>query len=623
MLTKIQPDTILFPHRKVRKIQSELIKDIISAFEKKSCLIAHAPTGLGKTAASIAPALKYALENKLTIFFLTSRHTQHKIAVDTLKKIKEKYSLDFSAIDIIGKKHMCPVPGIENLYSNEFSEYCKQQKEEGKCEFYQNTRKKNGTKTVQASKIIDDIKPLLPMHCEDLVKFCSQEKLCPYEISTMIAKEAKIIIADYYYIFNPSIQQLFFNKTEKTLKDSIIIVDEAHNLPGRMRELATTRITTAMLIRGIRETQKYGFKETENYLNQILDILIKLSEDVEEEKIISKDEFYEKVNQILDYQELIANLEFIGSEIREKQKKSYVSSIANFLETWLGQDQSYARYIKKAFVKKHHIISLVYRCLDPSLLTKDIISQVHSVIAMSGTLTPTNMYADILGFKNPVLKEYKSPFPEKNKLSLIIPKTTTKFTKRNPEQYKEIARITAQITNLIPGNSAVFFPSYRLRDDINNFFQNFSAKTTFLEQPGLTKTEKQELLEKFKSYRKQGAVLLGVASGSFGEGIDLPGDYLKAVVVAGLPLQKPDLEIQKLIEYYDKKFGKGWDYGYVFPAITKCLQSAGRCIRSETDKGAVIFLDERFAWPNYKRCFPPEWDIKITHNFATEINEFF
>jgi len=116
---------------------------------------------------------------------------------------------------------------------------------------------------------------------------------------------------------------------------------------------------------------------------------------------------------------------------------------------------------------------------------------------------------------------------------------------------------------------------------------------------------------------------LGIATGSFGEGIDLMGDFLKAVIVIGLPLEKPNLETRELIDYYDKKFGKGWDYGYILPAITKALQNAGRCIRSETDKGVIIFLDERYAWPNYRRCFPVDMDFRITKQYEALIKEFY
>ena len=116
---------------------------------------------------------------------------------------------------------------------------------------------------------------------------------------------------------------------------------------------------------------------------------------------------------------------------------------------------------------------------------------------------------------------------------------------------------------------------------------------------------------------------MAVAAASFSEGIDLPGDLLKCVIVVGLPLQPPDLETKELIAYYDKKYSKGWDYGYLLPAITKSLQAAGRCIRSETDKGAVIFLDERYTWPTYLRCFPPDWNIKIAQDYTADIENFF
>ena len=131
------------------------------------------------------------------------------------------------------------------------------------------------------------------------------------------------------------------------------------------------------------------------------------------------------------------------------------------------------------------------------------------------------------------------------------------------------------------------------------------------------------MLERFKSYKDEGAALLGAATGSFGEGIDLMGDYLKAVIVVGLPLEKPNLETGALIDYYDRKFGKGWDYGYVLPAITRTLQNAGRCIRSETDKGVIIFLDERYAWPRYYKCFPKEMDVSISQHYPEKIRQFF
>jgi len=630
---------LFFPHKEVRKIQDELIEDVDNCIKNKKNLIIHAPTGLGKTASTLPIALAHAIKNKLTVFFLTSRHTQHTIVLETLKQIKEKYNQNIIAVDLIGKKWMCPIPGTDELYSYEFFEFCKSSRTDNKCEFYYNSRKKSGKATIQAEKAVDDLKKLSPCHCEDLVKYCIKKKLCPYEISTLLAKEASVIISDYYYIFSPTIRETFFKKTEKDLDNSIIIIDEGHNLPKRARELLSQNISSFSIRAAIKEARNYDYKETAEYLVAIKEIFNHYEEEfaeenqqkltekeffgVDNERLMPKDEFVNKIKLIDDYQNLIANFEFIAKEIREKQRKSYIGGIANFLIKWEGPDKGFARILSYKKFKDRPNITLNYKCLDPSLLTKEIINNSYSTMIMSGTLTPTTMYKDILGFENSVEKEYTSPFPHENKLSMIIPETTTKFTARNPEQYQKIALNVSKIVNAVPGNSAVFFPSYRLRDDINYYFSNLCKKTTFLEMSGMNKTEKQDMLEKFKSYKDNGAVLLGVAAANFAEGIDLPGDLLKAVVVVGLPLQKPDLETKELIDYYEEKYKKGWDYGYIFPAITKCLQSAGRCIRSETDRGIIVFLDQRFAWPNYKKCFPIDMNVKITKLYEDRIKEFF
>ena len=178
---------LFFPHKKVRKIQDDLIQEVDSCIKNKKNLIVHAPTGLGKTAGTLPIALSHALKNNLTIFFLTSRHTQHLIALNTLKQIKKKYNQNIISVDLIGKKWMCPISGTDELCSYEFFEFCKSMRADNKCEFYVNSRKKSGRATVQAQKAIDELKKLSPCHCEDLVEYCIHEKLCPYEISALLA----------------------------------------------------------------------------------------------------------------------------------------------------------------------------------------------------------------------------------------------------------------------------------------------------------------------------------------------------------------------------------------------------------------------------------------------------
>jgi len=602
-----------FPHDNVREIQEDLIKDVVQCFKDKKHMIVHAPTGLGKTAAALPPALEYAKKHKLTVFFLTSRHTQHKIGVDTLKDIKKKHGVTIRAVDLIGKKWMCSKT-VELLHSGEFADYCKKLREDDNCEFYNNTKKDNKP-TPKATNVLAELKLTSPCHVEELIEQC--DELCPYEMAGLLARKADVIIADYNYIFNPRIRDAFLLKSGIELEKSIIIVDEAHNVPKRVRELLTVKINSFILKGAINECDKFKYHEVAEKLNAISNTLDELS--VDNEKIVKGYEFVKKINSYYDYDEMINEFAFVGEEIRDKQKRSFVGGIGNFLEQWTGEDEGFARIISR----KGNNVELSYRCLDPSLLTKEVAEKAYSVIFMSGTLTPTFMYKDILGFDDAVEREFESPFPSENKLSLVVPITTTKYTRRGEKEYKKMATILAQITDEIPGNSAVFFPSYHLRDEVYRYFYDLGSKTVLLEKQGMTKSEKSEFLEKFKEYKVKGAVLLGVAAGSFGEGIDLPGDFLKCVIIVGLPLERPNLETKELINYYDAKFSKGWDYAYIFPAIQKVLQNAGRCIRSETDRGVVVFLDERWAWPNYYRCIPQDFNVKVSKDYLEKIKEFF
>ncbi|MBW3015862.1 ATP-dependent DNA helicase [Candidatus Woesearchaeota archaeon] len=619
---------LLFPHDNVRDSQQELVKDIQDAIVKKRSIICHAPTGLGKTAASLAPALTHAIEQGLTVFFLTSRHTQHLITIETLKDIKNKHSnAKFSAVDIIGKKWMCCVPGTDLLSSFEFSEYCKAQREEGKCEFFNNLKTK-GKLSAKASKLLKQLIDINPCHTEKMIELCTEKKLCPYEITTMLASKASVIVADYNYVFNTSIRDTFFSRANKTLESAIVIVDEGHNLPIRVRDMLTQNLSSISLRNAIKEAKKFQFEECAAYLEHLLAILEELENGLNNknnnENLVEKQWFIDKVNEFNDYHTIIGDLEYAAGEVREIKKRSFIGSIAQFLVKWLGEDEGFARIFAKTFTKRGENLTLSYRCLDPSIITSGVIKQTHSTILMSGTLTPTSMYKDVLGFPTETAeKEYPSPFPEQNKLCLIVPETTTKFTQRDESQFKRIAEITADIANAIPGNSIIFFPSYYLRDQVDRYFTFLCRKTTISEERNLSKEDKIQLLDKFKEYKDVGAVMLAVYSGSFGEGVDLPGDLLKCVIVVGVPLQKPDLETQELIRYYDKLFGKGWDYGYLFPAMNRCFQSSGRCIRSETDRGAIVFLDQRFTWPNYFRCFPSDWEIKISREYMLKVDEFF
>lgn len=601
---------MIFSHDKMRPLQEkfvDLIENILSI--KKNVLI-HAPTGLGKTAAALSPALDYAIKNDLFVFFVTSRHTQHKIVIDTLKKIQERHNLKITCSSIIGKKWMCSQDNVNTMLAGDFSEYCKSLVKNNSCHFFQNTKAKNN---IKAKHLIESINS--PLTSEEVIAESQLSELCPYEIALMLSEKAKVVISDYNYLFNPHIRIPFLKKTKKDLEKAIVIVDEAHNLPSRVRELLTARLTDRVVRLAFKEAEKFHIKEVLPVFTELSHIMRDICKP-NSERLVNKDELIKPLSRIDSIENIVDELRVSSETVLVKQKRSFIGLVANFLEKWCDSGDGFAR-----MVKKDDKVTLSSVCLDPSLLTSDVFNQAHSSILMSGTLSPIKMFKDVLGVNNSDSEVFPSPFPDRNRLCLIVPRTTTRFAKRSEQQFENIGSIAADLANQIGGCVMLFFPSYFVRDKVYDVFQKKYSKTVFVESQGMSKENKDNLLKRFQNYKESGAALLAVAAGSFGEGVDLPG-VLKGVIVVGLPLDKPSLETKELISYYDKKFGKGWDYGYTLPAMTKCIQNAGRCIRSENDKGVLVFLDERYAWANYQNTFPREWNLKTTMLYEKEIKNF-
>jgi len=606
---------MLFSHEALRPQQKELAETIQTALkEKRHCLV-HAPTGLGKTAAALCAALDVALGKDLTIVFLTSRHTQHKIVLDTVRKFNERNNQSVVAISMIGKKNMC-AQEVDNLPSSDFAEYCKTLVEGNQCEFYTNARGKNN---FAARNAIANIKTKLPLPAEEVHKLAVMEKVCPYEIALMLAEEAKVIVADYNYLFHPHIRDSFLAKIKKKLEQIVIVVDEAHNLPSRLRDMQTFRLTNRQMKLAIAEAKKLNSEVISN-LVEIQEVLNVLSERLSDggERLVREKEFVDLIEKFKKFDVVVEELAVAAEEVRSSEKVSHIGSVAKFLQEWKGKGEGFASIMSR----NDMLIMLSNRCLDPSILTKDVFRDCYSAAVMSGTLEPLDMYTSILGLDGAVNGVFESPFPKDNRLVIVVPKTTTKYQARSDRQFDDIAKEVANIANSVPGCLMVFFPSYFVQGRVGERFAEIYNKDVFWEKSSLSKEEKQNLLDRFSAKKDKGAVLLAVASGSFGEGVDLPG-ILKGVIVVGLPLDKPDLETNQLIEYYDKKFGKGWEFGYILPAMTRCVQNAGRCIRTEKDRGIIAFIDERYAWPRYQSCFPKEWSVITTREPKDFIGPFF
>ncbi|MFH0948897.1 MAG: ATP-dependent DNA helicase [Candidatus Aenigmatarchaeota archaeon] len=617
----------MFPFDSIRPVQKDFLNDVKNTVENRRHLLAHAPTGLGKTAAALCPAVEYAIENAKTIFFLTPKHSQHQLAVETLRHMKKKSGKKFITTDFIGKKWLCSHTAIDMLTNSDFSDYCKTLLKEERCSFFNNTRTSSHTLKLTASNMLNTFLEKQPLHAEEAKESASM--FCAYEILSELAKQSNVIIADYYHVFSP-LRQTILTRMHKQLEDMIIITDEAHNLPHRVMDLMSKKISTISLTKASKEAQVFGFYELADEIADISHVLDKLKgEKLKDsyEAFVEKQVFVDMLeNKIGSLSDLITNMMFAAGQIIENKKRSHISIAAGFLDTWINTEgNNFCRVLSagKTLTGKSYAM-LTCRCLDPMLITKEVLDQCHSAVLMSGTLYPMEMYRDVLGFEHERtdMHSYPSLFPRENRLNIVVKGVTTRYSVRN-ENYEKIAGHVVSCANSIPGNVAVFFPSYEMCNRIHGMVNNKIKKQILIEQQGSSKKERRRIYDSFVSLYAQGAVLFGVQAGSFSEGIDLPGKFLNGVIVVGIPLERPNLLSKALIDYYDIKFGRGWDYGYIYPAMIRSIQAAGRCIRSETDRGVCVFLDERFLWGNYRKAFPSDLRINVSEKPEEEIKKFF
>ena len=619
-----------FPYDRAREFQDELVSDIYSSIAKRQSILIHAPTGIGKTAGVLAPALKFLFDEKerghrLKIFFLTSRHTQHSIVVETIRMINGRGGKQIILADIFGKKFLCGFDDVVNFLPSDFSEYCRSLRSEKKCHYYSSTMdassqekkfSKAGLAMISRMKAKSAERAELRAECKDAV-------LCPYEITCGIARDADVVICDYNHIFNTQIREAFFKKIGADLENSIIIIDEAHNLPERIREMLSMEISEKGLQLALRENKRFS-QDCGDYLRAMIEFFISRQADDEGktrfgEVLIENSEILDFLKARFDIPKMLEEMELAADEVRRQQKRSFLGRAADFLRL-IASTQEYEEFITIGYSDASDgFFTIEYFCTDPSILTKEVIDKAKSIVLMSATLEPMDMYSDVLGFDYPNMHAYGNPFPAKNRLTLIIPETTTKYEFRNDVEYRRIAFHMMTVLSLVPGRAVVFFPSYSILNSVIEK-SKLTGRQLYIERQKLSKEGKAGLIREFLKDEK--GVLCAVVGASFSEGIDLP-NKLKCVMLVGLPLRPPNIKARKLIQLYQERFGRGFEYGYFIPAMSKAIQSAGRCIRSSTDYGALVFLDKRYDYENYRALMPKDWNIVSTSYYEEVLSDFF
>jgi len=596
----------LFRHDNPRKFQSGLMEDMYSTISAGNSMLAHAPTGSGKTDAALSAALTHAVDTDLTVFFLTPKISQHKIAVDVVNGITKKHNVDIRAVDLVGRKHMC-LYDISELDSESFYYFCENKRKRKSCEFYNHVRNLDFSSEKKLERLVKEYGHGMT-HME-AAEFAFKNAMCPYELLLRIAGHSNVVIGDYYHFLIPTIRSPILMKTGKTIEDSIVIIDEAHNLAGRVRDYLSLTITDRMLKKAEKEMRIFDFDsedmaETfEEWANALLG--------TKKEVVIEKKDFLEFLSVFSE--EFLLNIEDTGiSYVELKGKKSAALKLSLFISVWENEVET-VRILKKS----EYGIKLSSKILDPSIIT-GILNETYSTILMSGTMLPLEMHRDVLGLdkERTLLKSYPSPFPPQNLLNVVSTNTTTRYRERTPENYAKMAKEIENIIKKTPGGTAVFFPSYRVMDEI---LPLLAIEDIHIQETGMKPSEVRELIEKFK---EESGVLCGVQGGSLSEGVDFSEGEIKTVIVVGVGLDEMNSEIEALINFYEKKFGMGWEYAYLYPGTVKALQAAGRARRKESDRVVVVYLDERFKWKNYNWIFDNKKRLVVTKYPERYVSDF-
>ncbi|MBS3817527.1 MAG: ATP-dependent DNA helicase [Candidatus Thermoplasmatota archaeon] len=602
----LSTDDDYFPFENIRKGQKEFKKDAEAVFDEKRTLIAHAPTGIGKTAAVLPAAVKAKKEGQ-KIFFLTSKQSQHHIAVETIKKMPSSVN----ATDVISKKHMCPREESRLPYPV-FEEFCSE-KGQTECNLFNK----------KMSQVVEKLRERTK-HVSEIIDICRSSNVCPHKAALVAGKDSELIVCDYNYIFS-DIQERIFDLLEIELEDVLLIVDEAHNLPSRIRGNLEEKLSIPLL--------EDAFTILQGYSSSIGSFMSRLSSElrggIDEERRIEKTFLDEKIDRALkgglsqfsSLEDLMGDLEVVAREILEQDASATAPMhVYSFLDKWKIEGKEVFRSVKT------DPPTVEVGLLDPAKYSEEVFRKIDSAVLMSGTLHPGKMYSDILGIEDSKAKieTYGSPFPDENRKIVSLEHLTTAYKERDLNMYQAYANSIADVANKTPGNVAVFFPSYALMNHVTDRLKMVHMeKDMMIEEREHSKKEKKELVDQLK--RNDNNVLLGVQGGSLSEGIDYRDNILSSVIIAGIPFPPPSLRLEALEEYYKEKFGKekGYNYSRIYPAMNRVLQAAGRPIRSKTDRALIVLMDKRFNYDRYKKRLPDDFEYSPESDLTEVCRNFF
>jgi Rad3-related DNA helicase len=582
-----------FPYRPGQK---ELAAVTYHTIEDKKKLFIQAPTGVGKTITTVFPAVK-AMGEGLSdrIFYLTAKTITRTVAEDCFSLLGQQ-NLSFKPLTITAKEKMCVLDKIS----------CSP----GDCQralgHYDRVNDAMYDMLVNEEKLTREI----------LLKYAEKHMVCPFELGLDAALYADAIICDYNYAFDPNVYLRRFFSNEKK-GNMIFLIDEAHNLVERGREMYSARLVkedfleVKKIIREIGRHEKrpevqYNLRKFERSLEAANRCMLGWKRECDEfETIKEVGTFYFQLLRVLaDYERFAKDYPALPKPERDTLVNFYfgVRHFSAVLE-WL--DDKYRIYLDYDSDRRFRI---KLQCMDPSECLKEVLGRGRSAVFFSATLLPIRYYKEQLAGTSEDAAVYaKSSFlPEQRKI-LIARDVTSKYTRRGPEEYEKIARYIEDFVSAKEGNYLVFFPSYAFMDQVVTRLKVKTGQQLLLQENDMGEKEKEEFLNAFDGAAKESVIGCCVMGGIFSEGIDLKEDRLIGAVIVGTGLPMVCHERELFKEYYDEKKGRGFDYAYLYPGVNKVFQAGGRVIRTAEDKGAILLLDQRFLQRQYLSLFPREW----------------
>lgn len=572
-----------FPYREG---QRDVVSGVYRTILRKMQLFIQAPTGVGKTMSTIFPAVR-SMGEGLTekIFYLTAKTITRTVAWEAFQILKNQ-GLSCKVLIITAKEKMCVCEEVE-------------------CNPVYCPRAKG-----HFDRVNDAVFHLLTERDsydrDTLMEYSEKYQVCPYEMCLDVATWVDAVICDYNYVFDPDVYlRRFFSEGNKG--NYVFLIDEAHNLVERGREMYSAVLYKEDFLKMKKLVKPYR-KKLERSLERCNRQLLELKRECETYQVVESlgGLAVSLMNVMGEMESYLEELE--DGELR-KEILDFYFQVRSFLYIYDLLDENYVMYTQHDEDGRFRV--KLY-CVNPAKNLQNCLDKGVSTIFFSATLLPVGYYKKLLSGRTEDYAVYaKTPFLPEQKKVILARDVSSRYTRRGPEEYGRIAEYIHQVAETRQGNYMIFFPSYKMMEDIYAIYgEKYGClkRKILLQNPSMQEKDREEFLKEFEEETEGSLLGFCVMGGIFAEGIDLTGEKLVGAVIVGTGLPQISYEREILKTYYDKKQENGFDYAYRFPGMNKVLQSAGRVIRTQEDRGVILLLDERFCTAEYRCLFPREWE---------------